>query len=410
MRNLISWGVLCAIPTALLAQWQYVGSGLGNQAVKAMFSYADTLMVGTSDGIYRTEDLGASWSDISGDIGSRIIYDLRGGGAPRVLWVGTADGPWFTSDQQHYQDNTATGLTSPDVTYYWFGDDGNDEADWAVGTNGGGVFTGPELNGPWTAANNGLSGAGLLVRDLSGYSDEEIDYVALATDGGLFVSFDQMGSWQERNAGLDGASLHMRRLILLGSGILAATQGGLHLSMDQGGAWIPLVAGQRFSCVHYGPVTGVIAFGEGGVRSVDFQNWVPLDMGGVTGGDVTCMALTSSHIFVGTAVGGVFRRSLESLTSLEEPVRPTGHRLLPNHPNPFNPATHVPFQLAEPGEVDLAVFNLAGERVAVLARGLWPAGLHEPLWNVGEQASGIYLCRLVVDGQLVATRRLLLAR
>lgn len=403
--------MVCGMPALAWAQWVNVSGGLGNLAVKSMFSYADTVMVGTSNGIFRTEDLGGTWADISGDIGSRVVYDLRGGGGPRTMWVSTADGPWFTLDQQHYVDHTATGLTTPDITYYWFGDSDVEESDWAVGTNGGGLFVGPDLDGPWTPAGVGLEGAGLFIRDLSGYSGDDEDYAALATDGGLYVSTDHMASWTARNADLDAASLHMRRLVVLGSGILAATQGGLYLSMDTGESWLPLVQGQRFSAVHYGPQVGLLAFGEGGTHSSDFVQYNSVDMSGVSGGDVTCMTLTTTQVLIGTATGGVYRRPIDQFLPVEAaPPRPAGHVLLEGRPNPFNPSTVIPYHLAGPARVRLSIHDLAGRLVEVLVDETQPAGTHEGRWDAGRLSSGLYLCRLEAEGLPVAAGRLLLLR
>src|SRR5690606_2206698 len=48
--------------------------------------------------------------------------------------------------------------------------------------------------------------------------------------------------------------------------------------------------------------------------------------------------------------------------------------LLGAHPNPFNPATTTRFSLAERADVELAVYNSIGQRVAVLASGTLEAG------------------------------------
>jgi len=88
--------------------------------------------------------------------------------------------------------------------------------------------------------------------------------------------------------------------------------------------------------------------------------------------------------------------------------------LAQNYPNPFNGATTIEFALPASGPVDLAIYNLAGQRVATLARGGFEAGTHTLSWNATTNAgthaaSGPYLYRLVANGQ-AATRRLALVR
>jgi len=61
-------------------------------------------------------------------------------------------------------------------------------------------------------------------------------------------------------------------------------------------------------------------------------------------------------------------------------------RLLPNRPNPFNPETEIPFTLERAGEVRIAVFDLAGRRVATLLADTRPAGPGEVRWNGRDDA------------------------
>jgi hypothetical protein len=106
-----------------------------------------------------------------------------------------------------------------------------------------------------------------------------------------------------------------------------------------------------------------------------------------------------------------------------EPYVPTGEmgdrpvppfRLAQNYPNPFNPSTTLRFSLPEKGMVRLRVYDVTGRLVAVLADGVYPAGLHSVKWNGVNlhgraAASGIYFCRLQA-GVNEATRKMLLLR
>ncbi len=64
------------------------------------------------------------------------------------------------------------------------------------------------------------------------------------------------------------------------------------------------------------------------------------------------------------------------------------------YPNPFNPTTTLAFTLAESADVELAVYNTLGQRVALLADGMYDAGAHEAVFAAGSLPSGIYLYRL----------------
>lgn len=89
-------------------------------------------------------------------------------------------------------------------------------------------------------------------------------------------------------------------------------------------------------------------------------------------------------------------------------------RLVGAHPNPFNPATTVVFELGAAAAGRLAIHDAAGRRVAVLAEGLLAAGRHAADWDgrddAGrEMASGVYFARLETPGG-ARTRRLVLLR
>ncbi|MBK7704042.1 MAG: hypothetical protein IPI34_14720 [bacterium] len=58
-----------------------------------------------------------------------------------------------------------------------------------------------------------------------------------------------------------------------------------------------------------------------------------------------------------------------------------GVRLAQNHPNPFNPSTRVEFALDAAGPVEVAVYDLGGRRIAVLADGTFAAGAHSAVWD-----------------------------
>jgi len=76
------------------------------------------------------------------------------------------------------------------------------------------------------------------------------------------------------------------------------------------------------------------------------------------------------------------------------------------HPNPFNPETVIPFRLLRAGALRLEVYNLLGQRVAVLVdEPFRRAGEYRAVFRPGALASGLYLARLESDGA-VDTRRL----
>jgi len=93
----------------------------------------------------------------------------------------------------------------------------------------------------------------------------------------------------------------------------------------------------------------------------------------------------------------------------EELPLPDEFSLSQNYPNPFNPATDISFSLPTPSNVTLEVFNVLGQRVAILADGAYAAGRHTVTWNATGNSSGIYFYRLRADG-FVETKKMLLLK
>jgi hypothetical protein len=83
--------------------------------------------------------------------------------------------------------------------------------------------------------------------------------------------------------------------------------------------------------------------------------------------------------------------------------------LLPNYPNPFNPATRIPFRIYQRGDVALDVFDVLGRHVASLVNGFLEAGEHDIRADMSGFSSGAYIVRLATGGH-VSTIRMLLVR
>ena len=107
---------------------------------------------------------------------------------------------------------------------------------------------------------------------------------------------------------------------------------------------------------------------------------------------------------------GYFALPLSALTGRALPER---FALGPNYPNPFNPSTIIPYQLAASSQVRLEVFNLLGQRIATLVDGERPAGFHTATWHatdgVGRAVgAGVYIYRMTVGMESQTGRMVLL--
>ena len=93
--------------------------------------------------------------------------------------------------------------------------------------------------------------------------------------------------------------------------------------------------------------------------------------------------------------------------------------LFANYPNPFNPETWIPYQLANPADVSIAIYGVDGALVRTLDLGYQPIGIYHgksraAYWDgknaVGEPvASGVYFFTLKA-GDFAATRKMLIRK
>jgi hypothetical protein len=181
-----------------------------------------------------------------------------------------------------------------------------------------------------------------------------------------------------------------------------------------------------------------------GVVGIEDIVWVARRVGGVASegdpadvdgdGAVTIRDLVCVAVAMGTTTAAPSRvpltRDIERLASGEMSpeefvlgiveARPRDRaRLLPNYPNPFNPETWIPYELAAPGVVAVTVYDTAGAVVRRLDLGYRESGVYRrpsraAHWDgrtdSGDAAaSGSYIVSLNV-GSEVHRRRIILVK
>ena len=120
----------------------------------------------------------------------------------------------------------------------------------------------------------------------------------------------------------------------------------------------------------------------------------------------------------------VFQKGIAVLEHLlatwrESETVPEVTALLPNYPNPFNPETWIPYQLAKASSVKITIYDAGGKLIRTLALGHQPVGMYQHRsraahWDgknaQGEPvASGVYFYTLTA-GDFTATRKMLIRK
>ena len=100
-------------------------------------------------------------------------------------------------------------------------------------------------------------------------------------------------------------------------------------------------------------------------------------------------------------------------------IAPVKTALLPNYPNPFNPETWLPYQLANDASVTISIHNAKGQFIRTITLGNRNAGIYSTkeqaaYWdgrdNLGQSvASGVYFYTLRA-GKFQATNRMCIVK
>ncbi len=93
----------------------------------------------------------------------------------------------------------------------------------------------------------------------------------------------------------------------------------------------------------------------------------------------------------------------------EEPSHLASFNLDQNFPNPFNPATHLRFEIPVSEFVTLKVFDVLGREVATLVNERKSPGTYEVEWNASVTPSGVYFYRLSA-GSFTVTKKMSLLK
>lgn len=147
------------------------------------------------------------------------------------------------------------------------------------------------------------------------------------------------------------------------------------------------------------------AFGVSGIATLD------------AGLRISALVLNSEErIIVAGRVSGpepsrsfVARLLNDAAVATEPSVQPERLALSSPAPNPTSGRISLTYTLAAPAPVRLAVYDVLGREVAVLAVGMKPAGQHEARFDAERLAPGLYIVRLTGGGE-VATRRFTVVR
>ncbi len=151
---------------------------------------------------------------------------------------------------------------------------------------------------------------------------------------------------------------------------------------------------------------------DGNLPDIDFMRPAP-------GSDIIDAGIDIGFSYMGDAPDlGAFEFDPATSIANTRQITPDKITLSNNYPNPFNPQTNFRFMLSESGYVDIAIYNLLGQKISTLATQNMAAGTYNMSWN-GTNAydelvrSGVYFYRLTVStesGRQILQKKMILLK
>ena len=386
------------------AQWTRTNWPQSKVIHALMVSEAD-LYGGSTAGIMRSTDDGASWSYPESTFSYRRGYSFASRG--ELLFAGTTTGLYRSTNRGRVWDRVEVGLSRPELSVY-----GIALLDSAIfiGTGGQGIAVSTDAGVLWQRLPDGL--------------DLDVVEFLTALDSNLFASInstkmirstDRGITWQRSDKGLPYNSVFGVEKV--GNMYLALTMQGIYESSDTGTTWTPRkttgLEGIISICLIESHGSLIMGTGSGVFVSRDSgYTWTNMSTGLDTiVNDVWILRVKGDFLYAAVYGYGLWRRPLSELTSVESPDLPVPvrHALLQNYPNPFNPSTTIRYGLPSREHVTLTVFNTLGQQVSTLVQGEQDPGYHEVRFDGANLPSGVYFYRMNASSY-TETKKLLLVR
>jgi len=184
-------------------------------------------------GVFSSSDFGTTWQPSSDGILPRTTNEIAQSALnPDTLLAGTSAGLWISRDSGANWAPTGP-LAIPSVTA--IAQDPNRPGTFLFGTNLGEIYRSPDDGFSFILAQGGLPGT--AIRDVT-YVANSLAY-AVTADGALYVSADDGGSWTAITS-VGAAVTTIKSNPLDGSVLYAGTEtGGVLRSTDGGDTWTP---------------------------------------------------------------------------------------------------------------------------------------------------------------------------
>jgi photosystem II stability/assembly factor-like uncharacterized protein len=411
--------------------WEETNSGLDNMSIDFITGNSkNEIFVGSQGGgIQKSSDDGTTWTRIAQDL-DPMIYSIKIDPSDRIF-ISNREGAFMSRDNgENWESIFSNGL------YYLNFAFSKNERIVAAGACSNGIWISDETGGNWT-----YSSSVVFPDFLNDVVINESNYIFAASYiNGLYISKNFGASWDQI---MINATYHdVYKLFLNNNGSLFAsafetTDMGCKVfrSDDNGATWTAASNGLTNSqvlsftadssgCIYLG------SMGAGVYRSSDNgQTWTTFNDGLKRKYISSVYFDRNGYLWAGSAGGDNFKKSAVEGNNMNSGLKSgylnsgsmsnsnTGSYLFrikiasastavissmeskditleQNFPNPFSLNSTIRYNLAQPENISLKVYNSLGQLIAILMNELQNAGTHEVSLCGKELPAGVYFYRL----------------
>ncbi len=305
--------------------------------------------------------------------------------------------PWSSSNtlRKMYWGNVNSGIVTQTASstggYFMTTDGGNT---WATG---------------YTGIDDRIYALSVIDQNVA-YAANYTPQVMKTTNGGT--------NWTLLSAPMGSGFIYSMRFFNANTGYVSGTSGARLVKTTNGGStfdtvYLPVTSGiYSMAWLNYN-IGYVFTTSGGALRTTDAgQTWTLENMNASFTPYASFIRASDSVLVAGSSAY-VFKRALQGIpTGLEwTHLIPTNYELKQNYPNPFNPTTTIEFALPKTGKVTLKIFDVVGREVDVLINNQeLTAGTVKYVYNASKLSSGVYFYSLIVNGNVIDTKKMLLVK
>ncbi len=339
---------------------------------------------GTLSALYRTTNGGVSFDSVAIDVLANGTHNFR-----KVDFINANTG-WVFGTFISAQTDSATVYKTTNAGVNW--------TKQYV----------PQYSGSSSGLSRGVYGADMVDAN-TGFLVSYQPRPYRTTDGGTTWTIDSIPDGF-------GGFMYDIQMFSATSGYISGSSGRLY-KLTTGNFWDTVSVPTRsysFNGLAFASPSAGYLFGSSGVAFSTTNSGTTWTKGNTNGSTMNNGFLTSDFkAFAVGSSGYIFKNNnvLTGVAGNENSLLPTKYALEQNYPNPFNPTTTIKFSIPKAGIVTLKIYDVAGREVMrLLNNQSVSAGYQTQLFNGSMLSSGIYFYSLIVDNNLIATKKMVLVK